>query len=243
MQAESLKSLSPPVEAAHTPVARLLLVEDDLKLAHTLARGFEGEGYVVDLAHNGDEALAQAGAREYSAIVLDLLLPGVDGLEVCRTLRARDRWIPVLMLTALGEVQDRIRGLDSGADDYLVKPFDFGELLARVRALIRRGPSERPTPLEVGGLRADPVTRGVSWSGHSITLTPREFELLAFLLRRPGQTVARQQLLDHVWGEGYGGSPNVVDVYVGYLRRKLESPPAPQQIRTVRGVGFLLEPR
>src|SRR5947209_6669299 len=147
------------------------------------------------------------------------------------------------MLTALGEVQDRIRGLDSGADDYLVKPFDFGELLARVRALIRRGPSERPIPLEVGGLRADPVSRAVTWEGHATTLTPREFELLAFLLRRPGQTVARQQLLDHVWGEGYSGSPNVVDVYVGYLRRKLEHPPAPQQIRTVRGVGFSLEPR
>jgi two-component system OmpR family response regulator len=243
VQAESLQHLSTPGEATHAPVARLLLVEDDLKLANVLARGFEGEGYAVDQAHTGDEALACAGARDYSAIVLDLLLPGLDGREVCRALRERDRWIPVLMLTALGEVQDRIRGLDSGADDYLVKPFDFGELLARVRALIRRGPSERPAPLEVGGLHADPVTRAVTWQNHSTTLTPREFELLGFLLRRPGQTVARQQLLDHVWGEGYTGSPNVVDVYVGYLRRKLEDPPAPQQIRTVRGVGFRLEPR
>jgi two-component system OmpR family response regulator len=243
LQAESPEKISTPSEPAQTPVARLLLVEDDLKLANVLARGFEGEGYAVDLAHTGDDALAQAGAREYAAIVLDLLLPGLDGREVCRALRERDKWIPVLMLTALGEVQDRIRGLDSGADDYLVKPFDFGELLARVRALIRRGPSERPTPLEVGGLRADPISRAVTWEGNSITLTPREFELLAFLLRRPGQTVARQQLLDHVWGEGYGGSPNVVDVYVGYLRRKLDDPPAPQQIRTERGVGFRLEPR
>jgi two-component system OmpR family response regulator len=243
VQAESLNPAPPSAAPVAPPLTRLLLVEDDVKLAHTLARGFEHEGYVVDLAHTGDEALASADAREYSAIVLDLLLPGLDGREVCRTLRERDRWVPVLMLTALGEVQDRIRGLDSGADDYLVKPFDFGELLARVRALIRRGPSERPTPLEVGGLRADPVTRAVTWPGHATTLTPREFELLAFLLRRPGQTVPRQQLLDHVWGEGYAGSPNVVDVYVGYLRRKLDDPPAPHQIRTVRGVGFMLEPR
>jgi two-component system OmpR family response regulator len=243
VQAESLKNLPFPAGPVQAHLPRLLLVEDDLKLAHTLARGFEREGYAVDLAHNGTEALARADAREYSAIVLDLLLPGLDGRDVCRTLRERDRWVPVLMLTALGEVQDRIRGLDSGADDYLVKPFDFGELLARVRALIRRGPTERPAPLEVGGLRADPVSRIVTWEGHATTLTPREFELLAFLLRRPRQTVARQQLLDHVWGEGYSGSPNVVDVYVGYLRRKLEHPPAPQQIRTVRGVGFLLEPR
>ena len=197
----------------------------------------------MDVARSGDEGLAQADAREYAAIVLDVLLPGLNGREVCQALRERDRWVPVLMLTALGEVQDRIRGLDSGADDYLVKPFDFGELVARVRALIRRGPSERPTPLEVGGLRADPITRDVRWQDHSTVLTPREFELLAFMLRRPGQIVARQQLLDHVWGEGYSGSPNVVDVYVGYLRRKLEQPPAPQSIRTVRGVGFVLEPR
>jgi two-component system OmpR family response regulator len=243
VQTESLSHATSSTSAGAPPAARLLLVEDDVKLASTLARGFEAEGYAVDIAHTGDDALASADAREYSAIVLDLLLPGLDGREVCRALRGRDRWVPVLMLTALGEVQDRIRGLDSGADDYLVKPFDFGELLARVRALIRRGPSERPTPLEVGGLRADPVSRAVTWEGHATTLTPREFELLAFLLRRPGQTVPRQQLLDHVWGEGYSGSPNVVDVYVGYLRRKLEHPPAPQQIRTVRGVGFLLEPR
>ncbi len=242
MQAESLKT-SPTPSMAGQQLARLLLVEDDVKLARSLARGFEREGYAVDLAHTGDEALTHADAREYDAIVLDLLLPGLDGRDVCRALRERDRWVPVLMLTALGEVQDRIRGLDSGADDYLVKPFDFGELLARVRALIRRGPSERPTPLNVGGLRADPVTRVVDWEGQSTIFTPREFELLAFMLRRPSQVITRQQLLDHVWGEGYAGSPNVVDVYVGYLRRKLDDPPAPQQIRTARGVGFSLEPR
>jgi two-component system, OmpR family, response regulator len=225
------------------PATRVLLVEDDLKLAQAIKRGLEQEGYAVDVAYTGDEALAHADARDYAAIVLDLLLPGLDGRTVCRTLRERDRWVPVLMLTALGEVHDRIRGLDSGADDYLVKPFDFGELLARVRALIRRGPSERPTPLQVGGLRADPMSREISWEGHAVTLTPREFELLAFVLRRPGQVVARKQLLGHVWGEAYAGSPNVVDVYVGYLRRKLEHPQAPLRIRTVRGAGFMLEPR
>jgi len=219
----------------------LLLVEDDLKLAHTLERVLEREGYVVDLAHTGDDAIARADARDYDVVVLDLLLPGVDGYQVCRALRDRDRWAPVLMLTALGSVEDRISGLDTGADDYLVKPFDFGELLARLRALIRRGPSERPAAIEVGALRADPVTRVVTWSGHSAELTPREYQLLEFMLRRPGQLIPRAQLLDHVWAEDYSGSPNVVDVYIGYLRRKLETPSVPRLIRTVRGAGFVLQ--
>jgi two-component system, OmpR family, response regulator len=176
-------------------------------------------------------------------VILDLLLPGVDGHEVCRALRARDRWVPVLMLTALGEVEDRIRGLDAGADDYLVKPFDFGELLARIRALLRRGPSERPAPIEVGELRADPLTRVVTWGGQSAELTPREYALLEFMMRRPGQVLTRSQLLEEVWSEEYEGSPNVVDVYVGYVRRKLERPSHSPLIRTVRGAGFVLEPR
>jgi two-component system OmpR family response regulator len=221
--------------------SRVLLVEDDLKLASTLARGLANEGYSVDLAHSGDDALARTGVRDYEAVVLDVLLPGLDGHAVCRALRERDRWVPVLMLTALGEVADRIQGLDMGADDYLVKPFDFGELLARLRALIRRGPSERPAPIEVGGLRADPQTRIVTWSGRDAELTPREYELLEFMLRRPGQVISRGALLDHVWAEGYAGSPNVVDVYIGYLRRKLDHPQAPRLIRTVRGAGFVLE--
>jgi two-component system, OmpR family, response regulator len=220
---------------------RLLLVEDDLKLARTLERGLSREGYAVDLARDGDDALAQADTRDYDIVVLDVLLPGADGPQVCRALRERDRWVPVLMLTALGAVEDRIRGLDTGADDYLVKPFDFGELLARLRALIRRGPSERPTTIEVGALRADPVTRVVTWSGHAAELTPREFQLLEFMLRRPGLLISRSQLLDHVWAEDYGGSPNVVDVYIGYLRRKLERPSLPKLIRTVRGAGFVLK--
>jgi two-component system, OmpR family, response regulator len=222
---------------------RMLLVEDDVKFARTVARGLEREGYTVDLAHTGNEALAQAGAHDYDAVILDVLLPGIDGHTVCRTLRERDRWVPVLMLTALGEVADRIRGLDTGADDYLVKPFDFGELLARLRALIRRGPSERPRPMEVGQLHADPVTRVVTWAGHAAELTPREYELLTFMLRRPGELISRSQLLEQVWAEDYGGSPNVVDVYIGYLRRKLERPSLPRLIRTVRGAGFVLETR
>jgi two-component system OmpR family response regulator len=223
--------------------ARLLLVEDDEKLACTLARGLEHEGYVVDVSHTGHDAIGRADARDYDAVVLDVLLPGASGHDVCRQIRTRDRWVPVIMLTAIGEVSDRIRGLDAGADDYLVKPFDFGELLARLRALIRRGPSERPRVLEVGALRADPMTRVVTWAGRESELTPREFELLQHLIRRPGQLVSRAQLLDQVWAEDYSGSPNVVDVYVGYLRRKLEHEDGPPLIRTVRGAGFILEPR
>lgn len=222
---------------------RLLMVEDDRKLAGTLARGLRAEGYTVDLAHTGTDAVEQAQARDYDAVILDVLLPGADGHEVCRTLRERDRWVPVLMMTALAEVADRIRGLDTGADDYLIKPFDFGELLARLRALIRRGPSERPAPLQVGALRADPMTRVVTWSGHESELTPREYDVLTFMMRRPGQLVSRNQLLEQVWAPGYAGSPNVVDVYVGYLRRKLELPALPRLIRTVRGAGFVLETR
>jgi two-component system, OmpR family, response regulator len=230
-------------ELTSRPLHRLLLVEDDGKLARTLERGLSREGYVVDLAHDGDDALAAAAARDYDVVVLDILLPGTDGHQVCRELRERDRWVPVLMLTALGSVEDRIHGLDTGADDYLVKPFDFGELLARLRALIRRGPSERPAALEVGALRADPATRVVSWSGHDAELTPREYQLLEFMMRRPGHLISRSQLLDAVWAESYSGSPNVVDVYIGYLRRKLERPTLPPLIRTVRGAGFVLDVR
>ena len=222
--------------------SHLLLVEDDRKLARTLSRGLTAEGYAVDIAYTGDEALEQAEGADYAAVILDILLPGRSGYETCRILRERDGWVPVLMLTALGEVSDRIQGLDAGADDYLVKPFDFGELLARLRALIRRGPSERPTRLSLGALQADPLTRIVSWHGVDTELTPREFELLTFLMRRPGATVTRDQLLRQVWSEDQTGSPNVVDVYVGYLRRKLERDPGrPRLIRTVRGRGFVLE--
>src|SRR3989449_10447931 len=172
---------------------RLLVVEDDAKLAGALQRGLQREGYAVDVSSTGDEALLQADVYDYDAVVLDVMLPGRDGFSVCRALRQKERWSPVLMLTARDDVSDRIRGLDAGADDYLVKPFDFGELLARLRALIRRGPTERPAVLEVGALRIDPSTRAVTSSGRDVDLTGREFAVLEFLARRAGQGVSREQ--------------------------------------------------
>jgi two-component system, OmpR family, response regulator len=221
---------------------RLLVVEDDVKLVRALQRGLQREGYAVDLARSGDEALAQASDRDYDAVVLDVMLPGPDGFAVCRALRERERWMPVLMLTARDQVKDRIRGLDAGADDYLVKPFDFGELLARLRALIRRGPTERPPVLEIADLRVDPAAHVVTRAGREVELTAREFALLHFLARHAGEVVSRTQLLEHVWEEGDDGATNVVDVYVGYLRQKLERPFRRRKlIHTVRGVGFMLE--
>jgi two-component system OmpR family response regulator len=221
---------------------RVLLVEDDAKLVRALERGLKREGYAVDSALTGDDALAKTNEHPYDAIVLDVMLPGVDGFAVCRTLRGRRDWTPVLMLTARDLVQDRIDGLDVGADDYLVKPFDFGELLARLRALTRRDPSQRPAVIEVGDLRIDPARRIVTRAGRNIELTVREFAVLHFLARHAGKVVSREQLLEHVWDETHDGSTNVVDVYVSYLRRKLEQrPPRRRVIRTVRGVGFVLE--
>jgi len=223
---------------------RLLVVEDDVKLVRALQRGLEREGYVVDLASTGDEAIAQASSYDYDAVVLDVMLPGKDGFAVCRELRRNEQWVPVLMLTARDHVKDRIRGLDAGADDYLVKPFDFGEMLARLRALTRRGPSERPAVVEVADLHIDPASHVVTRAGREIDLTPREFELLLFLARRAGEVVPRTELLEHVWDESEDGSTNVVDVYVGYLRKKLERPFRRRRlIRTVRGVGFMVEPK
>jgi two-component system OmpR family response regulator len=222
---------------------RLLLVEDDVKLVRALQRGLEREGYSVDVAANGDEALAGAGSHDYDAVVLDVMLPGRDGFSVCEELRRNEDWIPVLMLTARDHVKDRIRGLDAGADDYLVKPFDFGELLARLRALTRREPAERVSAIEVGDLRVDPARYLVTRAGREVELTPREFEVLYFLARHAGEVVPRTELLEHVWDEGEDGSTNVVDVYVGYLRKKLERPFRRRLIRTVRGVGFMLESR
>jgi two-component system, OmpR family, response regulator len=219
---------------------RLLLVEDDVKLVRALARGLEREGYHVDVAPSAEDGLVQVARHDYEAVVLDVMLPGADGFSMCQSLRRTDRWVPVLMLTARSDIGDRIRGLDAGADDYLVKPFDFGELLARLRALIRRGPTERPAVLEVGELRVDPVARVVTLSGVAVDLSPREFAVLEFLARHAGRPASRTQLLEHVWDEE-DVSPNVVDVYVGYLRKKLDRPAEPQLIRTVRGVGFVLQ--
>ena len=218
---------------------RLLIVEDDAKLLRALTRGLRNEGYTVDVAQDGEEALTLATDAEYDAVVLDVMLPGLDGFAVCESLRRRERWMPVLMLTARTSVDDRIRGLDAGADDYLVKPFDFGELLARLRALRRRVPPERPAVVDIGDLRIDPATRLVTQAGFEVELTAREFEVLEFLAARQGQVVSRTELLDQVWDGHYDGSPNIIDVYVGYLRRKLGR----DVIRTVRGSGFVLEPR
>jgi two-component system OmpR family response regulator len=221
---------------------RFLVVEDDDKLARAVARGLRHEGYAVDSVADGDAALRQAAIYDYDAVILDLMLPGRDGFDVCRALRDRDCWVPVLMLTARRAVDDRIRGLDAGADDYLAKPFDFGELLARLRALLRRAPAERPPRLAAGDLIVDPATHDVSRAGTPVSLTAREFGVLEYLARRGGEVVSRTELLEHVWDENYLGSTNIVDVYVGYLRKKLEQPFGRPLIRTVRGVGFQLDP-
>ncbi len=221
---------------------RVLLVEDDAKLSNAVSRGLRSEGYAVDVVADGDAALIQAGVWDYDAIVLDVMLPERGGLEVCRVLRDRRCWAPVLMLTARADVSDRIRGLDVGADDYLAKPFDFGELLARLRALTRRTPTERPATLVVGDLMVDPATHEVEREGTGVELTAREFAVLEFLVRHAGQVVSRTMLLEHVWDENYLGSTNIVDQYVGSLRRKLEQPFDSPLIHTIRGVGFKLDP-
>jgi two-component system OmpR family response regulator len=220
---------------------RLLLVEDDDKLARAVTRGLRREGYAVDVAADGEAALVQVAVWEYDAIVLDIMLPRRDGIAVCAALRERGCWAPVLMVTARGEIPDRVRGLDAGADDYLPKPFSFEELLARLRALLRRAPAERPTQLEVGDLVVDPAAHTVTRAGTPVELTAREFAVLEYFIRHEGEAVTRTRLLEHVWDENYIGSTNVVDVYVGYLRRKLELPFGRPLIRTLRGVGWTLE--
>jgi two-component system OmpR family response regulator len=221
---------------------RILVVEDEAKMARAMTRGLENEGYTVKAVGTGDDALFWATEEEYDVILLDVMLPGVDGYAVCRALRAREVWTPVLMLTARSAVEDRIAGLDAGADDYLTKPFAFGELLARVRALLRRGPSERPSAIEVGDIVIDPAAHTVTRAGVPIDLSPREFALLEFLARHPDEVVSRSQILDHVWHYDYDGMSNVVDVYVGYLRKKMEKPFHSRVIRAVRGVGYVMEP-
>jgi two-component system OmpR family response regulator len=220
---------------------RLLIVEDDAKLAGSLARGLRRDGYAVDLAASGEDAVLQARVYDYDAVILDVMIPQPDGVEVCRTLRADGRWVPILMLTARDGLRDRIRGLDAGADDYLVKPFDYGELIARLRAVVRRGAPERPAVLIAGDLEVDPAAHTAVRDGRRVELTAREFALLEFLARRAGEVVSRTELLEHVWDQNFAGSTNIVDVYVGYLRRKLEEPFGRPLIRTVRGAGYVLE--
>ncbi|MDR3686804.1 MAG: response regulator transcription factor [Coriobacteriia bacterium] len=222
---------------------RILVVEDETKMARAIRRGLENEGYAAETVATGDDAVFWASEQEFDAIVLDVMLPGMDGYAVCRTLRDASVWTPVLMLTARGAVEDRIAGLDAGADDYLVKPFAFGELLARLRALLRRGPAERTPEIVVGDIVVDPAAHSVTRAGVSIDLSPREFALLEFLAMHSGEVVRRSEILDHVWDYGYDGMSNVVDVYVGYLRKKIEKPFKSKVIRAVRGVGYILEPR
>jgi two-component system OmpR family response regulator len=219
---------------------RILIVEDEVKLASLIRRGLREEGLLADVAIKGEDALWMAGSTEYDAIVLDVMLPGIDGVETCRRLRADNVRTPILMLTAKGEVEDRIAGLNVGADDYLVKPFAFGELVARLHALGRRGEIERLPVLEVGELRLDPVTHRVWRTEQEIELSAKEFLLLATLMRHPGAALTRQQLLDHAWDSEYEGQSNVVDVYIGYLRDKVDRPFGRSSIETVRGVGYRL---
>jgi two-component system, OmpR family, response regulator len=218
----------------------VLVVEDDVRMAAAIRRGLRFEGLVVDVAAGGRQALLMVGATEYDAIVLDVMLPDLDGFETCRRLRAEGVWVPVLMLTARHSVEDRVRGLDGGADDYLTKPFSLAELTARLRALARRGPVERPTVLEVGELRLDPATREV-WRGEqAIVLSAREFALLETFMRRPGQVLTQPQLLESAWDLGYEQRSNVVEVYVRYLREKIDRPFGVTSLETVRGVGYRL---
>jgi two-component system OmpR family response regulator len=232
--------MMPSSQGAIIGAMRVLVVEDDPKMAGLLRRGLRDEGTIADVASNGEDAVWMAGSREYDVVVLDVLLPGIDGFETCRLLRANDSWAPVLLLTARDSVEDRIAGLDGGADDYLTKPFSFGELSARLRALVRRGPVARTALLEVGDLRLDPATRRV-WRGScEVTLSQREFGLLEAFMHRPGEALSRLYLLEHAWDYAYENRSNVIDVYVRYLREKVDRPYGVVSIETVRGHGYRL---
>jgi len=219
---------------------RILVVEDEPKMAGLLRRGLVEEGYAVDIARTGTDGLWAASENPYDAIVLDVMLPDLDGFEVCRRLRTDDRWAPVIMLTARDAVTDRVAGLDAGADDYLTKPFSFGELFARLRALLRRGPSARPPVLQVDDLALDPATRQVARGRHEISLTAKEFALLEYFMRRAGEVLSRSRLIEHVWDFGFEGDSNIVDVYVRYLREKVDRPFGRDSIETIRGIGYRL---
>ena len=209
-------------------------------MAALLKRGLQEDGYAVDVVGTGTEAVWQAKELSYDAVVLDVMLPGLDGMEVCRQLRRAGRWMPILMLTARDAVEDRVRGLDAGADDYLTKPFSFAELSARMRALIRRGVVKQPDDLQVSDLRLDPVTRR-AWRGQvELELSAKEFALLELFLRHPGHVLTRTRILEQVWDFAYDGVSNVVDQYVLYLRRKIDRPFGVEQLETVRGAGYRL---
>jgi two-component system OmpR family response regulator len=219
---------------------RVLVVEDHHRMADLIRRGLEEDGYVADLASSGEDGLWMATEQPYDAIVLDIMLPGIDGFDVCRSLRAAGCWAPVLMLTAKDAVEDRVRGLDSGADDYLTKPFGLDELLARVRALLRRGAVARPAILRVGDLALDPARHTVERRGERVDLTAKEFSLLECFMRHAGDVMTRSDLIDHVWDFAFEGDSNVVDVYVRYLREKIDRPFGLASLETVRGAGYRL---
>ena len=220
---------------------RILVVEDETTMAESLRTGLEGEGFAVDVATDGEEGLWYAAEVDYDAIVLDLMLPKVNGFVVCRTIRERGDWTPILMLTAKDGHLDEAEGLDTGADDYLTKPFAFVVLLARLRAMLRRPGHERPTALAAGDLVLDPATHQVKRSDTVVELTGREFAILEFMMSRTGQVVSKSDILDHVWDFAFDGGPNIVEVYVRSLRKKIDIPFDRQAIVTVRGAGYRLD--
>jgi DNA-binding response OmpR family regulator len=219
---------------------RVLVVEDEVRLAQALQRGLRAEGFAVDLAHDGEDGLFRTREIAYDAIVLDVMLPKLSGYQVCRALRAEQNWVPVLMLSAKDGEYDQADGLDVGADDYLTKPFSYVVLVARLRALLRRVPRVRPVVLEAGDLALDPAGHTVRRAGEDVALTPREFALLELFMRHPDEVLSKTQILAHVWDAHYDGDPNVVEVYVGYLRRKIDVPFGRHALQTVRGAGYRL---
>jgi two-component system OmpR family response regulator len=219
---------------------RVLIVEDDIRMAAAIRRGMQAEGIAADVATRGEDAIWMVAASEFDAVVLDVMLPGIDGFETCRRLREDGVWAPIIMLTARDSVEDRVQGLDQGADDYLIKPFSLAELLARLRALARRGPVERPSVIEVGDLRLDPATQQ-AWRGEEeIPLTAKEFSLMETFMRRPGEILSRLQLLEHAWDYDYENRSNVIEVYVRYLREKIDRPFGVKSLETIRGAGYRL---
>ena len=219
---------------------RLLVIEDEQRLAAGLRKGLEAEGFAVDVVHNGTDGIWMARENPFDAIILDVMLPGANGFQVCRTLRSEGNWTPILMLTARDGVTDVVEGLDTGADDYLAKPFAYAVLVARLRALLRRGARPRPTVLEVGDLLLDPAARRVWLAGREIGFTAREFAVLEYLLHHPGQVLAKRDILDHVWDFDFEGDPNIVEVYIRRLRTKLQRSEDRPAIETVRGAGYRL---
>jgi two-component system copper resistance phosphate regulon response regulator CusR len=223
---------------------RVLVVEDQKNVARFLAKGLREQAYAVDVARDGLDGFAMADATQYDIIILDLMLPGIDGFEVCRRLRARGSETPILMLTARDDLSSRVEGLDTGADDYLTKPFDFDELLARMRALLRRGSREyRPPSISVSDLELDTTTHGVRRAGREIALTAKEFALIEYFLRHPGRPISRVEIAENVWDESFDPFSNTIEVYIARLRKKIDGESAVKLIHTRRGVGYVLEPR